>query len=106
MMVFSATLTGAPRRSMPTRGSSTEGTNGLMGTQGDKEALDTTNIRTIWLALALLTATLVGAATGLLSWAGGMNPPMATVAGAGAFCTTTLLILTAIGFVTDRHRER
>ncbi|MEU7935264.1 hypothetical protein [Micromonospora echinofusca] len=61
-------------------------------------------VRGLWLAIAALTAGLVGAAAGLLAWAGGLNPPTAVLTGGGSFAGTMLLILTAIQFTTGEPR--
>jgi hypothetical protein len=58
-------------------------------------------LRSLWLAITVLTAVLVGSAGGLLSWAGGMNPPAAILAGAGAFTGTVLLLLAMLHFASD-----
>lgn len=55
-------------------------------------------VRGLWLAIATLTAVIVGATAGLLAWAGGLNPPTAILTGGGAFAGTVLLILTAMRF--------
>jgi hypothetical protein len=55
-------------------------------------------VRGLWLAIAALTAVLVGATAGLLAWAGGLNPPTAVLTGGGGFAGTILLILTAVRF--------
>ncbi|MEU5949591.1 hypothetical protein ABZ793_29090 [Micromonospora sp. NPDC047465] len=57
-------------------------------------------VRGLWLAIAALTAGLVGTAAGLLAWAGGLNPPTAVLTGGGGFASTVLLILTAVQFTT------
>lgn len=49
------------------------------------------NNRSIWLSIMTLAATMVGTATGILSWIGGMGPALALVAGCGSFATTILL---------------
>ena len=59
--------------------------------------------RALWLAIALLSAVLVGAAAGLLTWTGGANPANAVLAGGGAFGAATLLLLTVIQFATTRR---
>ena len=55
-------------------------------------------LRGLWLAITMLTATLTGAASGLLAWVGGTNPPMAILTGAAAFSGTVLLVLTMLRF--------
>ncbi|MEU8048095.1 hypothetical protein AB0B71_28610 [Micromonospora echinofusca] len=59
-------------------------------------------VRGLWLAIATLTAALVGATAGLLAWAGGLNPPTAVLTGGGAFAGTVLLVLTVIRFTTGQ----
>lgn len=59
-------------------------------------------LRTLWLAVILLTATMIGVVGGILAWLGGMNPPMAVIAGAGAFVTGVMLALRIWDFTT-RH---
>jgi hypothetical protein len=54
--------------------------------------------RALWLAHTLTVAFVIGVLAGLLSWAGGMNPPAAALAGAAAFSTSALLILSLIKF--------
>ncbi|PWU52742.1 hypothetical protein DLJ47_18000 [Micromonospora sp. S4605] len=60
--------------------------------------MTTLTVRGIWLAIAALTAVLVGATAGLLAWAGGLNPPTAVLTGGAGFGGTLLLILTAVRF--------
>jgi hypothetical protein len=55
-------------------------------------------VRGLWLAITTLAAVIVGAAGGLLGWAGGMNPPTAILTGGGAFAGTILIILTVLRF--------
>jgi len=59
-------------------------------------------VRGLWLAITTLTAVIVGAAGGLLAWAGGMNSPTAILTGSGAFTGAMLLILAALRFATGR----
>ncbi|MEU8024636.1 hypothetical protein AB0B88_20745 [Micromonospora haikouensis] len=59
-------------------------------------------LRGLWLAIATLAACIVAATTGLLAWAGGMNPPTAILTAGGAFAGTILLILTAVRFTTGQ----
>jgi hypothetical protein len=59
-------------------------------------SVTSSTLRSVWLAIATLTAVIVGAAAGLLSWAGGLNPPNAILAGGGAFGGALLLILTLL----------
>jgi hypothetical protein len=49
--------------------------------------------RPLWLGLFLLTAVVIGAAAGLLAYAGGTNLPTAILTGGGAFAGTTGLLL-------------
>lgn len=55
-------------------------------------------VRSLWLAIIMLTAAFVGATGGLLGWIGGLNPPTAILTGAGAFGGTVLLVLTVLRF--------
>lgn len=57
-------------------------------------------VRSLWLAIIMLTAMLVGVAGGLLAWIGGLNPPTAILTGGGAFGGTVLLVLTILRFQT------
>lgn len=59
-------------------------------------------VRGLGLAIATLTAALVGATAGLLAWAGGLNPPTAILTGGGAFAGTLLLVLAAVRFTTGQ----
>ncbi len=54
--------------------------------------------RGLWLAVTVLTAALVGAAAGLLAWAGELNPPTAILTGGAAFGSTVLLVLAVLHF--------
>lgn len=65
---------------------------------GKAAPLTNPTVRGLWLAIATLTAVIVGTAAGLLAWAGGLNPPTAILTGGGAFAGTVLLILTAMRF--------
>jgi hypothetical protein len=58
-------------------------------------------LRAVWIALALLAALIVGAAAGLLSFIGGVAPPLAVLAGGGAFGATVILILTVLRYATE-----
>jgi hypothetical protein len=55
--------------------------------------------RVLWLALSVLFALFLGASGGVLSWLGGMNPPNAVLAGAGAFAGTLALVLAVIHYL-------
>ena len=57
------------------------------------------NNRSIWLSIMTLAATMVGTATCILSWVGGMGPALALVAGCGSFATTILLMITMKDFL-------
>jgi hypothetical protein len=57
-------------------------------------------LRALWLACILITALIAALVSGLLSWAGGMNPPTAVLAGAGAFSGSTLLMITVLRFTS------
>lgn len=62
--------------------------------------------RGVWLAIIVLAAALVGLVAGLLSWAGGMNPANAVLAGGGAFAGGVLLLLSAVQFVAGAEARR
>ncbi|MBP1781808.1 hypothetical protein AB0B62_01410 [Micromonospora chalcea] len=51
-----------------------------------------------WMAIIALTATIVGAAGGLLAWAGGANPPNAVLVAGAALGGTAALIFAAFNF--------
>ncbi|MFF5077547.1 hypothetical protein ACFY36_10880 [Actinoplanes sp. NPDC000266] len=57
--------------------------------------------RAVWIGFALIAGVLVGAATGLLSYAGGVPMPLAVVAGGGACGATIALVLTLVRYATD-----
>jgi hypothetical protein len=57
--------------------------------------------RALWLAVTALTATVIGAAAGLIAWAGNKSVADAVLVGGAAFASALLLIITAIRFVTD-----
>jgi hypothetical protein len=67
--------------------------------EGTPPLTDSTT-RGLWLAITVLTASLVGAGGALLAWAGGMNPPTALLTGGGAFMGTVLLVIKVLHFVT------
>lgn len=50
--------------------------------------------RSVWIALILIAAALIGGGAGLLAWAGGANVPMAILTGGGAFGGAIVLLLT------------
>jgi hypothetical protein len=52
----------------------------------------------VWIALILIAAVIVGAAAGLLAFAGGANVPTAVLTGGGAFAGTVLLLLALLNF--------
>lgn len=54
--------------------------------------------RSVWIALVLVVAVIVGAAAGLLAYAGGANAPTAVLTGGGAFAGTVLLLLALLNF--------
>jgi hypothetical protein len=56
--------------------------------------------RMLWLALMVLFGLLVGAAAGLLEWAGGANPYLAVEHAAGSFAGVLALLLAIYYFVT------
>jgi hypothetical protein len=51
-------------------------------------------IKTLWVALCILLALLVGVAAGILAWLGGQHPPVAILVGGGAFGGTVAVALT------------
>ena len=58
------------------------------------------NINTLWVALCIILALIVGVAAGILAWLGGQHPPAAILIGGGAFggtVTLTLMIKNALG---------
>lgn len=59
--------------------------------------------RSIWMALVLIGAVIVGASSGLLAYAGGNNVPMAVLAGGGAFGATVLLLLALLNYASGKH---
>ena len=58
--------------------------------------------RSVWIALVLIVATLVGAGAGLLAHAGGANIPTAVLTGGGAFAGTILLLLALLNYALGR----
>ncbi len=59
-----------------------------------------TSLRAVWIGFALLTGILVGAATGLLSYAGGVPAPLAVVAGGSACGGAIGLVLFLVRYAT------
>lgn len=57
-----------------------------------------------WMAIIALTATLVGAASGLLAWAGGANPPNAILVAGATLGGTAALIFAAFNFHDGQAR--
>lgn len=57
------------------------------------------NTRSIWLSIMTLAATMLGTATGIVSWIGGMNTALALVMGCGSFAATNLLMITMKDFL-------
>lgn len=68
------------------------------GSRAGRPSLTGSTVRGLWLAIAILAAVLVGAAAGLLSWAGGLNPPNAVLAGGGAFGGAVMLAVALLRF--------
>lgn len=56
--------------------------------------------RMLWLALMLLFGLVLGAAAGLLDWAGGTNPYLAVEHAAASFAGVLALLLAIYYFVT------
>ncbi|GGM89982.1 hypothetical protein GCM10007977_110040 [Dactylosporangium sucinum] len=52
--------------------------------------------------MVLIGAVIVGAAAGLLAYAGGNNVPTAVLAGGSAFGATVLLLLALLNFASSR----
>lgn len=70
-----------------------------------------TEMRALWLAFALLLSSLVGYASGTLTWIGGKGPANAVIAGASGFATAITLTLLILAFVSTTpasppHRRR
>lgn len=59
--------------------------------------------RAVWIAIILLTATIIGIAGGFLTHSSGLGVPGSVLAGGGAFSTATLLLL-AIAHYADGGR--
>ncbi len=55
-------------------------------------------LRSVSIAIILLTGALIGATTGLLSVAGGMPIPLAIIAGGGAAGATIALVLSIVRY--------
>jgi hypothetical protein len=62
------------------------------------------NIRSLWLAVSALAASLVAICAGLLSWASGASVPSAVLASGAAFAGATLFLLGILRFVTEARR--
>lgn len=60
--------------------------------------LSNSTVRSLWLAITMLAATMVGAASGLLAWAAGANPASAILTAGGGFTGTVLLVLAMLRF--------
>jgi hypothetical protein len=58
-------------------------------------------LRAIWLAIALLTATITGTGTGVLSRLAGVHTAKAVIAGGTAFGGTLLLILATLNYLSS-----
>jgi hypothetical protein len=56
--------------------------------------------RAVWIAIMLLTATLVAVAAGFLAYAGGARIPTAVLTGGGAFAGTVALLLALLTYAT------
>ncbi|MBO4141261.1 MULTISPECIES: hypothetical protein [Micromonospora] len=56
-------------------------------------------LRALWLAVSILTAVLIGAAAGAISWSSNRKTGPAVLAGGAGFCGTLLLIFAAFQFV-------
>lgn len=57
-----------------------------------------------WVALIALTATIVAAVAGVLSYAGGENAPTAVLTAGGSFAGTFLLLITAAQFIRPDYK--
>ncbi|WP_433306436.1 hypothetical protein ACQP2F_20790 [Actinoplanes sp. CA-030573] len=62
------------------------------------------SVRSIWVAVMVLAATIIACAAGFLAYLSGANPPASILAGGGAFGSSTLLFL-AIAHYTDGGRR-
>ena len=60
--------------------------------------------RAVWTAVICLAATIVAAAAGLLSYAGGAKPPVAVLTAGGAFAGTVLLFMAVVHFLSGDAR--
>ncbi|WP_329105486.1 hypothetical protein OG792_32770 [Micromonospora sp. NBC_01699] len=58
-----------------------------------------TTVRALWLAVAVLAAAFIGAAAGVISWAGTRKTGSAVLVGGAAFAGALGLALAAIEFV-------
>ncbi len=59
------------------------------------------NVRSLWLAIATLTAAFIAVFAGGLAWANGATPPAAMLAAGAAFAAALLLLLAVIRFAAD-----
>jgi hypothetical protein len=57
--------------------------------------------RAVWIGFALIAGMLVGAAAGLLSWAGNVPVPLAIITGGGAAGATIALTLNLVRYATS-----
>jgi hypothetical protein len=69
---------------------------------GKDSTMNGTAARTLWFAFVILAGVFVGAAGGLLSFAGGARAANAVLAGGGSFVTATTLGLLMVAFLHDR----
>jgi len=60
--------------------------------------------RAVWIAIILITATLIAAVAGLLAHAGGAKIPTAVLTSGGAFAGTVALLLTLVRYATGDRR--
>ncbi|GAB3864501.1 hypothetical protein GCM10029963_75010 [Micromonospora andamanensis] len=62
-------------------------------------------MRSVWTAVIMLGALVVGCLVGLLTWLGGANPPNAILTAGASFCGLTSFGFTVFEFLTrDRAR--
>ena len=55
----------------------------------------------MWVAVIILTASIVGIIAALLAYAGGSNLPLAILTGGGTLSSTTLLLIAIAGYMRD-----
>lgn len=63
-------------------------------------------MRSVWAAIIMVGAMVVGCLVGGLSWLGGTNPPNAVIAAGTCFCGLTSFGLTVFEFLTGERARR